>query len=104
MSATNVRPATGEVSRRPAGEPRQEGTPVAAGRAAAARAIAGAQRFVLTAQIVKEGTGQPQRNARYEVVNRGGDVVAQGTTGHDGLLRHELPEGGQYTVRVVEVG
>jgi len=105
VSTPNVVPAEGALGRR--GDPprrRQEGTRAQAGRAATAGAIArtGA-RHVLTARIVDDGTDRPIRGARYQVLNQAGDVVASGTTRHDGMVRHELPEAGEYTVQVVEL-
>ncbi len=55
------------------------------------------------ARVVDRETNQPIGNARYEVVNAQGAVIAQGHTDYTGTVRHDVPAGGQYTIRVVEV-
>jgi hypothetical protein len=112
VSATNVRPARGESGGLSAGSTRPGAgnrgplpaatrgpSPLAAHRAAAA-ALAANERHVVHAQIVDEASGRPIARARYEIV-RGGQPVARGTTGMDGLVYLEVPEAGDYSVRVL---
>jgi len=55
------------------------------------------------ARIVDEAGGAPISGARYEVVSPEGRVVAQGTTDWQGIVQHDVPQAGRYTVRVVEM-
>lgn len=103
LSPPNQARARGELTPRRVRTPRaREGTPPGRGRAAAAAAISSAPAHAIKAQIVDVG-GRPLARARYEVVDGAGAVVASGTTDHTGLVRHDMPRAGRYTVRIVEV-
>jgi hypothetical protein len=48
-----------------------------------------------------EHAGKPVEKANFQVLDGKGNVVAEGTTGFDGMIRRPVPGPGSYTVRVL---
>ncbi len=73
--------------------------------AAAAQAAtqAPAPSYHLKTRIYYDSTETPVNGARWEILGDDGLVARSGTTGEDGFVIEDLPRGGRYQLRVVEI-
>ncbi len=54
---------------------------------------------VIVARVIDETTSQPLSNVEYDVLDPSGRVFESGRTDWHGMVRHPVPDPGQYTVR-----